>query len=112
MSRALRWLEEENLKRSIKDRLLPVLMLLKATARALADVPRAQRVLVDEHHQVAESIHISFAIALRQGGLVTPAIHDVDMKTWDELREAVTDLILRTRANRLRSSELTDARSR
>ena len=40
---------------------------------------------------------------------MTPAIHNVDMKTLDELREAVNDLIMRTRGRRLRSSELTDA---
>jgi pyruvate dehydrogenase E2 component (dihydrolipoamide acetyltransferase) len=108
MTRALHWLEEENLKRSIKDRLLPVVLLLKATARALVDVPELNGYWVEDRHQVSEAIHIGFAIALRQGGLVTPAIHDVDMKSLDELREAVTDLILRTRAGRLRSSELTD----
>jgi pyruvate dehydrogenase E2 component (dihydrolipoamide acetyltransferase) len=31
------------------------------------------------------------------------------MKSFDELREAMNDLIVRTRSNRLRSSELTDA---
>jgi pyruvate dehydrogenase E2 component (dihydrolipoamide acetyltransferase) len=31
------------------------------------------------------------------------------MKSFDELREAMNDLIIRTRGNRLRSSELTDA---
>jgi pyruvate dehydrogenase E2 component (dihydrolipoamide acetyltransferase) len=40
---------------------------------------------------------------------VTPALHDADLKTYDELREGMNDLILRTRAGRLRSSELTDA---
>ena len=108
MSRALHWLEEENLKRPIKERLLPVLILLKAVAHALVDVPELNGFWVDDHLQTSEAIHIGFAIALRQGGLVTPAIHNVDMKSWDELRDAVTDLILRTRANRLRSSELTD----
>jgi pyruvate dehydrogenase E2 component (dihydrolipoamide acetyltransferase) len=33
----------------------------------------------------------------------------VDLKSMDELREAITDLITRTRAGRLRSSELTDS---
>ena len=41
--------------------------------------------------------------------MITPAIHDVDMKSMDELRDAVNDLITRTRSNKLRSSELTDA---
>lgn len=108
MSHALSWLEEENIRRSIKDRILPVLLLLKATAKALTDVPELNGFWVDDHLEVSEAINIAFAINLRQGGLVTPAFHNVDMKSWDELREEMTDLILRTRAGRLRSSELTD----
>lgn len=109
MTNALRWLEEENLKRTIRDRLLPVVVLLKAVARSLTEVPELNGFWVDGGHQISEAIHIGFAIALRQGGLLTPAIHDADMKTFDELREAMNDLIVRTRNNRLRSSELTDA---
>lgn len=109
MSNALRWLEEENTKRTIKDRLLPVVVMLKAVAKALTEVPELNGFWIDGAHQISESIHIGFAIALRQGGLITPAIHDVDTKTYDELREAMNDLILRTRGNKLRSSELTDS---
>jgi pyruvate dehydrogenase E2 component (dihydrolipoamide acetyltransferase) len=109
MTRALRWLETENQKRTIVDRLLPVVLLVKASAKALCDVPELNGYWVDNMHQPAEAIHIGFAVALRQGGLVTPAIHNADMKSLDELREAIADLIMRTRAGRLRSSELTDA---
>ena len=109
MTRAIRWLEEENAKRTIKDRLLIVVVMLKAVAKALTVVPELNGFWVDGGHQVSEGIHIGFAVALRQGGLVTPAIHNADMKTFDELREAVNDLIVRTRAGHLRSSELTDA---
>jgi len=109
MTNALRWLEEENLKRTIRDRLLPVVVLLKAVAKSLTEVPELNGFWIDGAHQVSEAIHIGFAINLRQGGLITPAIHDADMKSFDELREAMNDLILRTRGNRLRSSELTDA---
>lgn len=109
MSNALRWLEEENTRRTIKDRLLPVVVLLKAVAKALTEVPELNGFWIDGAHQISESIHIGFAIALRQGGLITPAIHDVDTKTFDELREAMNDLIVRTRGNKLRSSELTDS---
>ncbi len=69
---------------------------------------RAERLLEGRPAVISEEIHIGFAIALRQGGLITPAIHNADMKGWDELREALNDLIMRTRAGRLRSSELTD----
>ncbi len=109
MSRALRWLEEENAKRTIKDRLLIVVVMLKAVAKALTVVPELNGFWIDGGHQVSEGIHIGFAVALRQGGLVTPAIHNADMKDFDELREAVNDLIVRTRAGHLRSSELTDS---
>jgi pyruvate dehydrogenase E2 component (dihydrolipoamide acetyltransferase) len=109
MTNALRWLEEENLKRPIRERLLPVVVMLKAVAKSLTEVPELNGFWVDGRHQISEAIHIGFAIALRQGGLLTPAIHDTDMKNFDELREAMNDLIIRTRGNRLRSSELTDA---
>jgi pyruvate dehydrogenase E2 component (dihydrolipoamide acetyltransferase) len=109
MSKALRWLEVENQKRSIKDRLLPVVLLIKAVAKALSDVPELNGYWLDDRHQPQEAIHIGFAISLRQGGLVTPAIHHADLKSLDELMEAMRDLITRTRAGRLRSSEMTDA---
>lgn len=109
MQPALAWLEAENLKRAVKDRVLPVVVLIKAVAKSLARVPQLNGYWVDDHLQVSEAIHIGFAIALRQGGLVTPAIHHADLKTMDEMMEALRDLITRTRAGRLRSSELTDA---
>lgn len=109
MSRPLRWLEAENQKRSVRDRLLSAVLLIKAVARALGDVPELNGYWIDDQHQPQEAIHIGFAIALRQGGLVTPAIHHADLKSLDELMEALRDLITRVRGGRLRSSELTDA---
>jgi pyruvate dehydrogenase E2 component (dihydrolipoamide acetyltransferase) len=109
MQRALRWLEAENQKRSIKERLLPAVVLLKAVARALADVPALNGYWIDDRPQPQEAVHIGVAIALRQGGLIAPAMHHVDLKSLDELMEALRDLITRVRAGRLRSSEMTDA---
>jgi pyruvate dehydrogenase E2 component (dihydrolipoamide acetyltransferase) len=109
MSTALRWLEGENQKRPIQSRVLPAVLLIKAVAKALTKVPELNAFWIDDRLQVQEGIHIGFAIALRQGGLVTPAIHHADLKSMDELMEALRDLIMRTRAGRLRSSELTDA---
>lgn len=109
MSRPLRWLEDENLKRSMKERILPAVLLMKAVAKALTDVPELNAYWLDDRLQVQEAIHIGFAIALRQGGLVTPAIHHADLKSLDELMADLRDLITRTRAGRLRSSELSEA---
>jgi pyruvate dehydrogenase E2 component (dihydrolipoamide acetyltransferase) len=109
MSAALSWLEAENSKRSIKDRVLPAVLLIKAVALGLARVPELNGFWIDDRLQPAEGIHIGFAIALRQGGLITPAIHHADLQDMDELMASMRDLIMRTRAGRLRSSELTDS---
>ena len=109
MTRALRWLEAENAKRSIQNRVLPAVILIKAVAKALAQVPQLNGFWIDDRLQVQEGIHIGFAIALRQGGLVTPAIHNADLVDMDEMMATLRDLITRTRSGRLRSSELTDA---
>ncbi len=109
MSRTLRWLESENLKRPIQERILSVVPLIKAVALALGDVPELNGYWIDDRHQPQEAINIGFAISLRQGGLITPALLQVDLKNLDELMGALRDLITRTRAGRLRSSEMTDA---
>jgi pyruvate dehydrogenase E2 component (dihydrolipoamide acetyltransferase) len=108
MSRALKWLEAENLKRPLKQRLLLAVLLLKAVSRALIDVPELNGYWLDDHHEPQEAIHIGFAISLRQGGLIAPAIHNVDLLSLDELMEAMHDLIARTRSGGLRGSEMTD----
>jgi pyruvate dehydrogenase E2 component (dihydrolipoamide acetyltransferase) len=109
MTSALRWMEGENVKRSIRERFLPVVLLLKATALALRDVPELNGYWLEDRHQVKEAINVGFAVALRHGGLVAPAIHDVGRLGLNELMASVNDLIARTRAGRLRSSEVTDA---
>ena len=108
LQRALKFLEAENQKRSVKDRLLSVVLLIKAVARALHDVPELNAYWIDDQLQPKEAVHISFAISLRDGGLVVPAIMDADRKNLDELMQALRDLITRARAGRMRSSEMTD----
>lgn len=108
MQPALRRLEQINLQRPIAERLLPAALLLRATALALTEVPELNGYWTDDALQVQESIHLGVAISLRQGGLVIPAIHDVDLKSLDEVMVALRDLIVRARAGRLKSSELTD----
>lgn len=109
MSHTLRWLEAENLRRSIKERLLPVVPLIRAVAMALQEVPELNGYWIDDRHEPREAINIGFAISLRQGGLIVPAILGADLMSVDELMEALRDLIMRTRTGGLRGSELTEA---
>jgi pyruvate dehydrogenase E2 component (dihydrolipoamide acetyltransferase) len=109
MSRALAWLETENAKRPMQERLLPAVLTLKAVALALRDVPELNGFWTDDQHRVSKGIHIGFAISMKGGGLVAPAIRDVDEQSLAELMASLRDLIPRARVGRLRSSEMTDA---
>ena len=108
MSAAVRRLADENLHRSVQDRLLPGVLMLKAVALALREVPELNEVWQGEHVVQSEAIHLGIAIFLRGGGLVAPALHDADAQTLDELMRGFRDLVSRARAGTLRSSELSD----
>ena len=109
LSRPLKWLEEENRKRSLRERILPVALLVKAVALALREVPELNGFWQNDQLEVRPDIHIGFAVALRQGGLISPAVHHVDQLGVGEVMERLVDLIERTRTGHLRGSEMTDA---
>jgi pyruvate dehydrogenase E2 component (dihydrolipoamide acetyltransferase) len=102
------WLEVWNHQREPIDRLLPAVLMLKATAKALVEVPQLNGFYENGAYRAAPAIHLGWAVALRGGGLVAPAIHDAHQKTLPELMAALRDLVQRARAGGLRSSELTD----
>ena len=108
MTKALAWLAAENEKRSVERRLLPVVLLVKAVARAVVDVPGLNGFWVDGAFRAGPGAHVGCAIALRGGGLVAPAIHDADRKDVDTVMTELSDLVARARRGSLRSSELAD----
>jgi len=95
---AAAWLESWNRDRTPEERILPAALLLKATAQALANVPQLNGFYADGAFRPGLGLHIGWAIALRGGGLVAPAIRDVDRKTLPELMAALRDLVQRARA--------------
>jgi len=106
---ALRWMEAENLRRPVTERLLPAALLVKATALALREVPELNGSFASGAFVPSESIHVGVAVALRPAGLVAPALHHADRLSLGELMAALRDLVRRARAGVLRSSELSDA---
>lgn len=107
-TRAREWLEAYNVQQSPPDRLLPAVLLLKASALALREVPQLNGFYVDGAFHPAEGIHVGWAVALRGGGLVAPAIHDADRQSLPDLMRTLRDLVQRARSGGLRSSEMTD----
>jgi len=108
MQRAAEWLAGENAKRSVTERILMGALQLKAVALALAKTPELNGFWKNGAFEPATGVHIGVAISIRQGGLIPPAIHDVDKKSLPELMRALSDLVARVRAGSLRSSEMSD----
>jgi pyruvate dehydrogenase E2 component (dihydrolipoamide acetyltransferase) len=82
--------------------------LLKALALTLAEHRSFNAVWEGESLQLVEAINIGVAIALDEG-LIAPAILGCEALGVEELATALSDLVARTRAGRLRAPELTDA---
>ncbi|MCB0942652.1 MAG: 2-oxo acid dehydrogenase subunit E2 [Mycobacterium sp.] len=105
---ALGWLTEQNAGLSITERMLPAVLQLKAVALAAQKFKEFNGFWNDDGFEPSAQVHVGVAISLRGGGLVAPAIHDVNEKKLDELMRDLTDLVGRARAGSLRSSEMSD----
>ncbi len=108
MKPALDWLTERNAGRTVTERLIYAVLLIKAAALALREVPELNGFWIDNRAQQSEAIHAGIAISLRGGGLVAPALHHADQQSLDELMRGFQDLVKRARAGSLKSSEVTD----
>ncbi len=108
MARALAWLQQRNEGLAVAERILPAVLQLKAVALALQRVPQLNGFFRDEAFEPSAAVHTGVAIALRGGGLVAPALHDVQAKPLAQLMRELADLVQRARAGSLRSSEMSD----
>lgn len=109
MKLALEWLEQANQKRSVNERLMLPELLIKAVANALTEVPQLNGFWTDEAMHIEEGIHVGFAVSLRQGGLVIPALMNADLKSIEEIRSEFVDMVNRAREGHLRSREISSA---
>lgn len=126
ITNAQQWLQQQNQTRSPETHVLLLALLLKALAKSLPKYPKLngfyQHVFDKDStfekksalgtksvFEQAGAINIGNVISLRQGGLVVPAIHNVDKLSVNEVMQSLRDITERSRNGHLRSSELTDA---
>jgi pyruvate dehydrogenase E2 component (dihydrolipoamide acetyltransferase) len=110
MTKSLAWLQTVNAGRTPGERLLPVVLTLKAVALTARKYPNFNGFYDSAGgFAPASGVHLGVAIAIRGGGLAAPAIHDCDRLGLDELMVKLRDLAARTREGQLRSSEMSDA---
>ncbi len=102
------WLTQKNATRPPDNRLLIGAIAIKAAALAARRFPAFNGFYRDGKFEPASAVHAGVAIAIRGGGLAAPALHEADQISVDELMAGMRDLVQRTRAGRIRSSELSD----
>jgi pyruvate dehydrogenase E2 component (dihydrolipoamide acetyltransferase) len=105
---AVAWMHAVNAQRPVSARLVPAALLLKACALAARQVPEVNGFYTEARFRPSQAVHLGVAVALREGGLVAPAIHDADTLTVDQLMERLRDVVTRARAGRLRRAEIAD----
>jgi len=102
------WLTQRNATLPPDNRLLIGALAVKAAALAARRFPMFNGLYRDNKFEPAQAVHVGVAIAIRGGGLAAPALHNADQLPLDELMTRMRDLVQRTRAGRIRSSEISD----
>jgi pyruvate dehydrogenase E2 component (dihydrolipoamide acetyltransferase) len=102
------WLAQKNATLPPDSRILLATLAVKATALAVRRFPKFNGFYRDNKFEPSSAVHVGLAIAIRGGGLTAPALHDADRLSLDELMACMRDLVQRTRAGRIRSSEMAD----
>ena len=102
------WLAERNATLPPDSRLLIGALALKAVALALRRFPAFNGFYRDNKFEPSKAVHVGVAVAIRGGGLAAPALHDTDQLSLADLMSGMRDLVQRTRAGRIRSSEMSD----
>ena len=102
------WLTQRNAALPPERRLLMGALAIKATALAARRFPIFNGFYRDNRFEAAQAVHVGVAVSIRGGGLAAPALHDADQLSLDELMSRMRDLVQRTRAGRIRGSEMSD----
>lgn len=106
IDRAMAWLESHNAREGLSRHIVFPALALKAVAVALRESPHLNGHFIDNAFRQAPGIHVGVAFALREGGIVAPAIRDADRLGLPALMARLRDLLSRAREGQLRSSEL------
>lgn len=75
--------------------------IVKAVAYALRDFPIMNSSLVDDTLTIHKRVSVGLAVAIEEGGLVVPVIHDADRKNLAEIAQEFEDLSGKAREHRL-----------
>lgn len=109
MTAATAWLEQWNRRHTVTERMLDGALLVKAVARALETYPEFNGFWLDGRFEASREINVGIAIRLRRGGLVVPGLAAANELSLENLMQALSAVVRRARAGRLRRTEITNA---
>ena len=104
----VQWREQNKTKflEKYKEPITYTPLLFMATAKAIKDFP-GMNISVEGNYIVQhQQINIGMAVALANGNLIVPVIHNVDQLSLLELTQKVNDLSVRARKNKLTPADL------
>jgi 2-oxoglutarate dehydrogenase E2 component (dihydrolipoamide succinyltransferase) len=81
-------------------------LLFMATAKAIKDFPGINISVEGNYIVQHQQINIGMAVALPNGNLIVPVIHNVDQLSLVEITQKVNDLSARARKNKLTPADL------
>jgi pyruvate dehydrogenase E2 component (dihydrolipoamide acetyltransferase) len=84
-------------------------LILKACAAALQLHPHVNASFQGEAIRYYRRIHLGIAVAVEEGGLITPVIRNCEGKSLQEIAKDAKDLITRARSRKLKPEEYTGA---
>lgn len=109
LKNTLNWLEAYNKEHPMTERMLYVVPFIKAVINAIKKHPEFNGFFIDDEYKRSDLIHLGMAIALRDGGLIVPALLYADNMTLLDIMHNLTDLVERARSGKLRASEISDS---
>lgn len=109
LTNANAYVTDFNAARPPDQRLLIATLFVKAVALSVSKYPEFNGHCENGAYKPADRAHVGFAINIRGGGLVAPAIHDVATLDPAALMIRMRDLVARVRAGRFRAAELSDS---
>lgn len=102
------WLDKKNGTLKPEDRIMLSSAFLYAVNLSLKEHPEMNGHYENGIFQPSSSVNMGIAISLKSGGVLVPAILNSDEKNLMELNQSFQDLIIRTRNDHLKNSELTE----
>jgi pyruvate dehydrogenase E2 component (dihydrolipoamide acetyltransferase) len=88
--------------------MLPVVF-LKFISMALKDFPRMNGYYQNSSFEASEKINMGVAIALKNGGVMAPALREMEKMNLESLQRNFVDLVERARSSELKNTELSEA---